>query len=284
MNKATKHRSNMFFVIFMSMILMFIGILLGAVLTGIIISVLDITDTKLLTVMSYAPFIGIIIVTLIYIRFAAKQFIPFFFKGLSGNNLKMLGIGLLTGLTMNSICILPAFLVGNLRFSLGNISFEWLLVCFLMVFVQASAEEILDRGYVFFHLRSRYGFKWALMINSIIFSLMHLANDGITLISIINIILIGIFYTFAVHYLDSLWFAMAHHAAWNFTQSFIYGLPNSGLSAENSIIKPDTTTHSLLYDSTFGIEGTLVTTAVILCATIFLYKFTQTRTAQHNDL
>lgn len=280
MDKTTKRRTNAFFVIFMSLALMFGGMMVGAIPTGVVTGVLGLGEAKSQTVMSYLPFIGIIGVTLLYVRLVSKHDFSLFFKGLRGNNLKMVGLGLLTGFLMNSFCILPAILTGNLKLSIGNISIEWLLICFVLVFIQSSAEEMLDRGYVFFNLRSRYGFVKALVINSVVFSLMHLTNDGITLISIINIVLIGVFFTFAVHYLDSLWFAMANHAAWNFTQNFVYGLPNSGLPAENSLIKVNSATHGVFYDTTFGIEGTIVATVVVLCATILLYLYAKKKTLE----
>lgn len=285
MDKKTKRCTNVFVVILLSLVLMLIGMLMGALITGIVGGVMKIDESKMQTVMSYLPFIGVIIVTLLYVRLTTKQFFPLFFKGLSGNNFKMMNLGLLTGFMMNSICILPAVLTGNLKLSLGSVSIGWLLACFVMVFIQSSAEEILDRGYVLFHLRSRYGFVKALIINSVVFSLMHLANDGITFVSIINIVLIGVFFTFSVHYLNSLWFAMATHAAWNFTQNFIYGLPNSGLPAESSIFKINSATQSFFYDTTFGIEGTIVTTVVVLCAIIVLYMFAKRKNSVliHND-
>ena len=52
-------------------------------------------------------------------------------------------------------------------------------------------------------------------------------------------------------------FVMAIHTAWNFTQNFIFGLPNSGLVSEASIFALDAANAktSWIYSASFGVEG-----------------------------
>ena len=47
--------------------------------------------------------------------------------------------------------------------------------------------------------------------------------------------------------------------AWNFTQNFLFGLPNSGLVSEVSVFTLDAATArtNLIYNSAFGVEGAL---------------------------
>ena len=50
---------------------------------------------------------------------------------------------------------------------------------------------------------------------------------------------------------------MGVHTAWNFTQNFLFGLPNSGLVSEASIWGLDAASarDSLVYNVAFGVEG-----------------------------
>lgn len=47
----------------------------------------------------------------------------------------------------------------------------------------------------------------------------------------------------------------AAHAMWNFTQDFIFGLPDSGKPAAVSIFNTTVSSSSFFYDKDFGIEG-----------------------------
>ena len=52
---------------------------------------------------------------------------------------------------------------------------------------------------------------------------------------------------------------MGIHTAWNFTQNFLFGLPNSGLVSEASVFKMDAINaqSNLIYNYEFGVEGAI---------------------------
>jgi len=105
---------------------------------------------------------------------------------------------------------------------------------------------------------------FAIIFNAIYFMALHLGNSGVTFIAMLDIAVIGVSYSIAVCFLDSLWMPMAMHTAWNYTQNYIFGLPNSGMVSAASILKLDaaTATSSFFYDTGFGVEGTLVATTL----------------------
>lgn len=275
--KHKKLRCNIFVVAITMFVLFLLGSFIGGIVSILVTKVAHLDEGKTEIVLSYLTFLGVIILTLLYTRLTNKKIWNQFFCGASGNSVKMLLLGLLSGFLMNSLCIAPAYLRGDLSFAPGQISAQWFFLSFAMVFIQASAEELLVRGHVFLNLRDRYGLWIALTVSSVLFSLLHIGNDGITLLSLVNIAIIGIFYAFSVHYLDSIWFAMAHHAAWNFTQNFIYGLPNSGLSSKLSLLTLASTRNSFLYDLRFGIEGTIITTIVISTGALLIFLYSHNR-------
>jgi membrane protease YdiL (CAAX protease family) len=85
----------------------------------------------------------------------------------------------------------------------------------------------------------------------------------------------AVFYSLFVYYFDSIWLPMAAHAAWNFTQNIIFGLPNSGMVSTFSVMKLDASLGQLtfFYDPVFGVEGSaflLIFSIVLMIAVIVI--------------
>ena len=186
-----------------------------------------------------------------------------------GNTVKMGLWGLLIGLGLNALCVGVAVLHGDIQLSFSSFPVLKLLLVFLSVLVQSGAEKLLCRGVLYQQLRKAYRNPWvAILVNPVIFVLVHLLNPGITVWAVLSIYLVGVVFGLMVDYLDSLWMAVAVHAAWNFTQNFIFGLPNSGLVYDFAIFKPDSATArtSLFYNVEFGVESSV--TAVLVFAAV----------------
>ena len=226
----------------------------------------------------YMIFIGIWILMLLYISRNKERcpVLKIFWTKPAGNNGKKLLLGFLIGFGLNGLCILIAWLCQDIVIyydAFHPISF---IIIFAMVFIQSSAEEAICRGYLFQKLLKIYGKPViAIVGNSMFFAILHLGNEGVTLLSVINIFLVGIFMSFIVYYMDSLWCTFAVHTAWNFTQNIIFGLPNSGIVVPYSVFKLEagTAVNSLAYNVGFGIEGTLIADIVMLlaCGILFLW-------------
>lgn len=192
-----------------------------------------------------------------------------------GNNIKMALLGMLVGFAMNAGCIVMAWLHKDVYFSFNTFQPLLLLGMFAAVWIQSSSEELVTRGYLYQRLRRGYKSPAvAIGINAILFGLLHLLNPSVTLLSFLNLVVASILFSFAVYYFDSIWFAMFAHAAWNFTQNILFGLPNSGIVTSFSLLRLDATTgkSTIFYDPNFGIEGSLasVLVLIIVCAVIFV--------------
>ncbi len=224
----------------------------------------------------YLSFIGIDGAVLLYCGLAEKDVFRSFGSagrgGGKGNTLKEFGLGVLIGFVMNGLCILVAWLHGDLDFSVGRFEVLYLLVAFLCVMIQSGAEEILTRGYMLGAMRERYGVWVAVIVNSLFFGLLHLFNTGITVLSMLNIVLIGFALSLVVYFRGSLWMAIAIHTMWNFTQNFLFGLPNSGIVSQGSFIHLEAAKSSAFYDAVFGVEGTITAIVVelLLCLLVWL--------------
>ena len=67
---------------------------------------------------------------------------------------------------------------------------------------------------------------------------------------------------------------MAFHAAWNYTQNIIFGLPNSGIVSEYSIftLEAASARNGLFYNVNFGVEGSIGATAMLfILAAVIIY-------------
>lgn len=79
----------------------------------------------------------------------------------------------------------------------------------------ALTEELMVRGYLFQVLREGAGAGIALVTTSVVFGLLHLQNDGVTLQSIVLVVLAGVFLGAVLLRLRSLYAVWLAHWAWN---------------------------------------------------------------------
>lgn len=269
----------------MGFVLILIGQLVGSLVEipfGIYAGIKGVEFLELpdavITGLFYGEFIGIWIVVLLFFKLR-KRNRPLF-KALwtkpAGNSVKGLLIGCGIGFVTNAICILTAWLHKDIYLTFDSFSIIPLLIVAVMVFIQSSAEELICRAYIYQKFIKEFGsVKLAIIGNALLFGILHLGNEGVTVLSILNIIIVGVQFSLMVYYMDSLWAAFAAHAAWNYTQNIIFGLPNSGNVMPFSIFKLDASTamDSFAYNVGFGVEGTILADAVLIltCVLIWLW-------------
>ena len=191
-----------------------------------------------------------------------------------GNTLRGFIIGVLLGFGCNGFCVLLSILLGDIKLSYNGIRPVVLIAFMVSVFIQSSAEELVDRLFLYSKLRRRYKHAaFAIFVNAITFAAMHISNPGFTLIAGVQIFLVGLIFSLFVYYYDSLWAAMSFHATWNFTQNLIFGLPNSGMVPAYSIFKLDTASakDGIFYNVEFGVEGSVGACFVLLALCIAVY-------------
>ncbi len=194
--------------------------------------------------------------------------------GCKGNNAVNLLIGLLIGIGMNGAAILMAWMHGDIRMYFDKFEPVPFIILFIAVFVQSAAEEMVCRGFIYQRVLRTYRnrFWLAVIINSVFFGMIHLGNDGISAMAVVDLVVTGLLFSAMVYYFDSLWMAMAAHAGWNFTQSILAGLPNSGIVVPYSVFRLDAASarDSFFYNVAFGVEGTVpaITIQVVVLAAL----------------
>jgi uncharacterized protein len=100
----------------------------------------------------------------------------------------------------------------------------WALT-FLMV---GFFEEFLFRGYALFTLSTGMGFWPSAILLSALFGGVHLHNAGEDWAGGLAAGLIGLFFCLTLRRTGSLWFAIGLHASWDYAESFLYSVPDSG--------------------------------------------------------
>ncbi len=252
--------------------IVFLGQILGDLLTGLLARGLGIADAPTLFLFMYLAMIGVDLTALLYTLLCERPVFRSF--GLRaepwgrGNTWKLFGLGLLVGFAMNALCILAAWLHGDLHFSVGQFRPLYLLAALACVCVQSASEELVTRGYMMGALRQRYNVWIAAAVNSLLFGALHLFNPGVTVLSIVNVTAFGLALSVVMIKLESLWFCIAVHTAWNFSQSIFFGLPNSGIVSEGSFLHLEAARDSGLYSAAFGVEGAVTTTLVLALLTL----------------
>ena len=263
-----KIRHMIWAVVLIALALMFVGQLLGELGVYALAGAFDITDGPTLFLFMYLSFIGIDLVVRLYPLICERPILRSFGlrgpNGGRGNTWKLFGLGLLVGFGLNALGILAAYLHGDLDFSAGRFDPLYLLAALVCVCIQSGAEELLCRGYMIGALRERYNVWVGAAVNTLLFGALHLSNPGVTVFSVVNIVAFGLAMSVAMIKLESLWFCIAVHTAWNYSQSIFFGLPNSGVVSKGSFLHLEAATDSALYSTAFGVEGAITTTLVML--------------------
>lgn len=182
---------------------------------------------------------------------------------------KNLIIGTLIGFVLQALTILVIYFNGGFSIIAVN-PVSFILIPITVAFTIAIIEEILVRGIFFRILEEKLGSYIALIISGVVFGALHLANPNSTLLSGLCITFAGFLLGAAFIYSRNLWFPIAIHFAWNFTQSGIFGAITSGNEKTNSLLVSKIEGSVLLTGGEFGPEGSIQATLFCLIAAAIL--------------
>ena len=226
----------------------------------------------------YFTFIGIWIVVIAYCLIVKKnrKYFPILGKGGKGNNAKtILLLGLPLGLGLNLLVALVAMAHGDIHLYFAEFNLPLILLFIVTVAVQCGAEELVCRWFLYQKVKDLFP-KYPLvpiLVSAFYFSIGHGMNPGVTVLSLVNIFLIGILYAMVIYYYDCFWACVLAHTGWNFCQSILLGLPNSGLVSSYSMFKLDAANamNSFTYNTGFGIEGTVMSSVVVAISCVIVF-------------
>jgi membrane protease YdiL (CAAX protease family) len=180
--------------------------------------------------------------------------------------------GVVWGFVMISAVMLLIRALGGYSFGKIDLSHQailgyaalWGLVFLLVGFF----EEFLFRGYTQFTLATGIGFWPAAFLLSAGFASAHLLNPGEGPVGALSVFTIAMFFCLTLRRTGSLWFAVGLHAAWDWSETFLFSVPNSGLVAPGHLSNSALHGARWLTGGTVGPEGSVMTFTVMGAAFI----------------
>lgn len=184
----------------------------------------------------------------------------------------IVGGSLGTGLVIVSAML--SWSLGRVRFDLDScLNWSNLIPQAILLLLVSVFEELISRGYMLFCLNKAYSAKVAIIITSVIFTLMHGLNlnmggwFGIS--AFVNLFVAGWLMADLTIRTKGLGLAIGFHWAWDFFQGPILGFGVSGSSIGKSLLIPTIPSgHPLLTGGAFGLEAAIPTTICLILAVI----------------
>jgi hypothetical protein len=179
--------------------------------------------------------------------------------------------GVLAGLLLFSAIVGLLWLIGSYQVSGINPHAPWLFALLVMGLGAGIGEEILFRGVLFRIVEEGAGTWWALALSALFFGAVHLGNPGATLWAATAIAIeAGLLFGLLYHVTRSLPLCMGVHAAWNFAQGTIYGIPVSGSATQGWLVS-SRSGPAWLSGGAFGAEASVIALGVCtLCSLALL--------------
>jgi membrane protease YdiL (CAAX protease family) len=156
----------------------------------------------------------------------------------------------------------------------------WGAMQFIAFLLVGLTEEYMFRGYIQFtltrglvavgrliapqHARS-IAFWIASFFTSALFLLAHTHNNGENALGLLQVFLAGVVLVVALWRTGSLWWAIGFHTAWDWSQSFLYGVPDSGGLMQGRLFATHALGSRLYSGGTVGPEGSVLCIPVLLC-------------------
>jgi membrane protease YdiL (CAAX protease family) len=106
---------------------------------------------------------------------------------------------------------------------------KWAFVWGAFFVVVALFEEFLFRGYSLYTLADGAGFWPAAVLLAGVFGWVHKHNSGENWIGVAGVFFVGLFWGFTRKRTGSLWFALGMHATFDFGETFLFSVPDSGM-------------------------------------------------------
>jgi len=194
---------------------------------------------------------------------------PFRAYGLPGRQAfgKLFWAGMIWGIAGVSLLVFAIGGVGD--FALGSFSLHGAHILKFAIFwgayflVVGFSEEFLLRGYSQFTLATGMGFWPAAILLSVIFAGLHAGNPGETFIGLVAVAAIGLFFCLTLRRTGNLWFAVGFHAAFDWGESYLYSVPDSGTVATGHLLNSSFHGSPWITGGSVGPEGSLLVFVVI---------------------
>jgi hypothetical protein len=186
-----------------------------------------------------------------------KMFGPQFWQGVA------MAFSCLT-LFMVALRIAGVFRFGAIELH-GSEIWKWGALYGFGFIVVALEEEFHYRGYGLYTLTQGLGFWPAAILLSASFGFSHLGNSGETWLGLFNAGAGGLLFCLMLRRSGNLWLPIGFHESWDWTQTYFYGIPDSGRTLPGHLLSGGFVGPNWLTGGPVGPEG-----SVLLSLMLFL--------------
>lgn len=184
------------------------------------------------------------------------------------------------------ILIKAGLLIVDARLLHGSDMIRYALAWIPPFLAIAFFEEYLFRGYLLYTLSRGFagtyrhisnlsrgasvGFWAAALLLSVAFGLIHSSNAGESPVGLFCAAFISLVFCLSIWRTGSLWWAIGFHAAWDWAESFLYGVADSGVTVRFHLLATHPVGKPLLSGGATGPEGSLVAIPIAVLTAIII--------------
>ncbi|MGA2686510.1 MAG: CPBP family intramembrane glutamic endopeptidase [Candidatus Korobacteraceae bacterium] len=198
--------------------------------------------------------------------------------------------GLVWGVTCLSLLVATLWKAGLLvidsRLLFGSDVLRYGVIWLLGFLLVGVLEEYLTRGYLQYTLtrglagiyqwifKTRHsrvlGFWTSAVVFSFLFGLGHKGNPGESPIGLLAAGLAGMVFCLSLWRTGSLWWAIGFHCSWDWAQSFLYGVADSGLMVQHHLLATHPVGKPILSGGATGPEGSIFIIAILVLVSLII--------------
>jgi membrane protease YdiL (CAAX protease family) len=154
------------------------------------------------------------------------------------------------------VCAFGGYSFGSLALHGGELVRWGMLWAIFFIFV-GLFEEFLFRGYTQYTLADGIGFWPAAIVLSLLFGRVHLSNHGENWVGVLGVVMIGLIFALSLRRTGNLWLAVGWHASFDFGETFLYSVPNSGVKFDGHLSNASLHGANWLTGGSVGPEGSV---------------------------
>jgi len=155
---------------------------------------------------------------------------------------------------------------------------RWLVGMILVGF----EEECSSRGYGLLAVADILGPLPAALLTSLFFTVAHMGNPGETAFGLLQIFAFGLLCALNVFRTGSIWWAVAFHGIWDWTQEFFYGTLGSGYWFDGHLFQFRPRGPELISGGTVGPEGSMY--VLFILAGLIFYEVMKLRRMGYSNV
>ncbi len=160
----------------------------------------------------------------------------------------------------------------------GAALLRWGVLWAVFFFFVGLFEEFLFRGYTQYTLADGIGFWPAAILLSCSFGAVHLNNPGEGWVGAAGVVAIGLLFALTLRRTGNLWLAVGWHASFDFGETFLYSVPNSGIVLQGHLSDASLHGAGWLTGGTVGPEGSVFSFLIMGVFAIAIHVFFPAKT------